>query len=495
MNDKLSALKAVSFGQRVAEEESDLLGNYFVETDQWQRLYDGQIDIIYGPKGSGKSALYSLLMARRDKLFDRRILLITAENPRGATAFKDLASDPPDSEPQFVAIWKLYFCSLIHAVLQEYEIRNEFSKKLESELSDIGLVEKGLSLSAILQKVKSYIKGISSAEVGVTFDPNTGIPNGISGKIAQSGEAKSSAKQFPSFELLLGYANSSFKTENLSLWILLDRLDVAFAENLTLETNALRALFRVYLDLLEYENIKLKVFLRTDIWSRITEAAGFREASHITRHMTIEWNQNSLLNLIVKRSLSNTEIKTLYSVDGSYQDWSSEKQQQFFERMFPDQVDIGSKKPKTFDWMISRTRDGTKKNAPRELIHLLSQLRNVQVARVENGESLPDKELLFSRASFKEALPEISRVRLQQTLYSEYPEKKAFIEQLKNEKTEHTPDSLAKLWNIEVTNAARRAEELAAIGFFEVRGTKSEPIYWVPHLYRDALELVQGAAD
>jgi hypothetical protein len=32
------------------------------------------------------------------------------------------------------------------------------------------------------------------------------------------------------------------------------------------------------------------------------------------------------------------------------------------------------------------------------------------------------------------------------------------------------------------------------IGFFELRGTKQEPVYWVPFLYRDALNLVQGEA-
>src|SRR5690606_29211793 len=90
-------------------------------------------------------------------------------------------------------------------------------------------------------------------------------------------------------------------------WVLLDRLDVAFAENVELESNALRALFRVYLDLLALSNVKLKIFLRTDIWARIT-SEGFREASHITRHVTITWNRSSLLNLVVKRAVHNETI-------------------------------------------------------------------------------------------------------------------------------------------------------------------------------------------
>jgi hypothetical protein len=37
--------------------------------------------------------------------------------------------------------------------------------------------------------------------------------------------------------------------------------------------------------------------------------------------------------------------------------------------------------------------------------------------------------------------------------------------------------------------------KLVDIGFFEKRGSKEEPVFWIPFLYRDALRLVQGAAE
>lgn len=43
--------------------------------------------------------------------------------------------------------------------------------------------------------------------------------------------------------------------------------------------------------------------------------------------------------------------------------------------------------------------------------------------------------------------------------------------------------------------ALSKAEQLAEIEFFEKRGTKEQPAYWVPFLYRDALNMVQGQAD
>jgi ABC-type lipoprotein export system ATPase subunit len=60
--NKKDLLNSITFGQRVAEEEGDFLATYFVETDQWKRLYSGEVDIVYGPKGSGKSALYPVCL-------------------------------------------------------------------------------------------------------------------------------------------------------------------------------------------------------------------------------------------------------------------------------------------------------------------------------------------------------------------------------------------------------------------------------------------------
>ena len=66
--DKKAILHELSFGQRIAEDESRELSNYFVETDQWRRIYAGEADIIYGTKGAGKSAVYALLMQKQDEL-------------------------------------------------------------------------------------------------------------------------------------------------------------------------------------------------------------------------------------------------------------------------------------------------------------------------------------------------------------------------------------------------------------------------------------------
>jgi hypothetical protein len=169
-------------------------------------------------------------------------------------------------------------------------------------------------------------------------------------------------------------------------------------------------------------------------------------------------------------------------------------QEDFIYRMCPKQVEVAANKRNTIDWILSRTSDGSKDTAPRELIHFLNALRDVQVKRLEVGEEGPAGEELFARQAFKDALPEVSKVRLEQTLYAEYPELKKSIEKLRGAKTLHTPETLALLWECSPEAAKTIAGKLAAIGFFEERGDHFSPQFWVPFLYRDALDMVQGSA-
>lgn len=455
--------------------------------------------MIYGPKGAGKSALYALLLSKTSELFDKNILLVPAENPRGAPAFRDLLQDPPVTEREFVNLWKLYFACLLHGLLSEYEIKGEATSELELALQREGLVRGKLTLAGVLSSVVNYVRSAlrpQAVEGGLNIDPATQLPTGFTGKIIFSEPVKGVGDpELRSVDHLLNLANIALSNAGLRVWVLLDRLDVAFSENVELEANALRALFRVYLDLLAYQNIHLKIFLRTDIWSRIT-SEGFREASHVTRHLTISWNRNSLLNLVVRRALHNQSICVGYGVTEALGGMPVGEQEKFFYRAFPEQVDVGPNKPTTIDWLLSRTRDGTKENAPRELIHFLNCLRDVQVRRFELGtEPAPEQDQLFARVAFKEALPEVSRVRLEQTLYAEHPDQKRWLDKLKGEKTLQTPEALAQTWGISVEEATERAAHLSDIGFFEQRGTKQNPEFWVPFLYREALDLVQCSAD
>jgi 3-methyladenine DNA glycosylase Tag len=92
-------------------------------------------------------------------------------------------------------------------------------------------------------------------------------------------------------------------------------------------------------------------------------------------------------------------------------------------------------------------------------------------------------------------LSEVSKVRLNQTLNAEFPQFKQYVMKLRGGKTEHSVASLAEIWGIDTAPAGEIADQLVEVGFFERRGTVNKPDYWVPFLYRVALDMIRGAAD
>jgi hypothetical protein len=495
--ERVALLKSITFGQPVAEDETAALGRYFVETDQWDRIYRGEIDIVRGDKGAGKSAIYSLLAERIDTLFNDAVLLTTGENPRGATAFSDLLSEPPTSELEFVSLWKLYIVSVVALKLKEFGPGGANFEKLSGLLSDEKILEEGFDLQRIFKRVRSYIgrRGpLRTIEGTIAVDPTTWIPT-ASGKITlgEPGE-EAHARGAVSIDRMAKLANDVLEEQNFAVWVLLDRLDVAFIENHDLERNALRALFRVYRDFAGLDRIKLKIFLRSDIWSRIMDG-GFREASHITRYVDLEWRQPALLNLIVRRLLNNPALVAEYKIDSESVLKSSEEQLKLFYQFFPAQVEQGTKKRATLDWIVSRCADGKDNTAPREIVQLLNKMRDEEIARLELGGQPPEDGRLFDRSVFKVALSHVSKARLVQTLYAEYPDLKPFLEKLEGAKTEQRIETLQAIWKTDAVDTAKIITGLIEVGFFQQRGSREEPTYWVPFLYRDALKMSQGLAD
>ena len=233
--EKIDVLRELRFGQRVAEEEGESLAEYFVETDHWRRLYTDEIDVVYGPKGAGKSALYSLLIARADELFDRQVILAPAENPRGAPAFQDLVTNPPASEREFVGLWKLYFACLASAAFDDLGISGAAASQLRAHLEREDLVKGKRTLQGLLRGVVDYVRSAirpATIEAGIEVDPHSQLPTGFSGKISfHEPDATAVKSGVASVDELLRLCDVSLHEAGYSLWLMLDRLDVAFAES------------------------------------------------------------------------------------------------------------------------------------------------------------------------------------------------------------------------------------------------------------------------
>lgn len=484
-------LHGISFGERVAENEAERLAEYFVKTEQWNSLVSGKVDVIFGAKGAGKSALYTLLMDEQRQLEKRNIILISAEKPAGQTVFSDITSEPPTAENEFVSLWKIYICQLIVNWLMENDACDGDAENVAMHLIDAGLIEDDNTLRKLVNRAKAFAKrltSLDSVEGGVTAE------GGATGKITFREPSQENQKSgYRSVDELISYLSKHLQKIEKSLWILCDRLDVAFDDSFDLEKNALRALFKVYRDIEEYSSINLKVFLRDDIWKRITNE-GFREASHITRVTTINWTDKNLMNLIVSRALRNGAIVEKYEVHPESVLSDYDQQLSLFYRMFPEQVDVGEKQSDTFNWIKSRIRDGLNNVAPRELIHYYNESISQEIEEQEVGNDSVEPPNIVSRQAIKNATYEVSKVRTEQTIFAEHAPLKKYIIALHGNKAEHNLESLSEAWGTERSESEKISSQLAEIGFFESRAARIEGVYKMPFMYRFYLEVSQGKA-
>jgi hypothetical protein len=496
---KTDVLRKLTFGSPVAEEERKELKAYFVATRAWDRIQNGEIDIIYGTKGAGKSALYVLAQDTAADFAARGIIQVSAENLRGQPAFKDLNVDPPTSEREFISIWKLYFASLLGRALSDNRIDNGHARASRSLLDEHDLLPlEKTPLGSVLAGVRAYIARWSrptSVEAGMMVEPVSGAPTGFTGKIVFEDPSLAQRKAgFLSVDDLLAEIDAAFGEAGFDVWIMIDRLDVAFDETSELEANALRALFRAYRDIRALDHIVPKIFLRSDIWGRIAQE-GFREATHLSRDLTLRWDKPALKHLIIRRLLNNPLVNAYYDIDKAAALSNTQMQDAVFNKVFPEQVEVGAKQSTTLDWILRRTTDGNGLVQPRDVIFFLNILVEVQNRRLERGDTEPPETALFDRSAFKEAMFAVSEYKVEKSLFAERPDLRPFVDALREQKTEHNVDSLSRIWKKSNAESLRLAEELVSVGFFEERTSKGETSYWVPFVYRSYLVLSQGKVE
>jgi hypothetical protein len=289
----------------------------------------------------------------------------------------------------------------------------------------------------------------------------------------------------------LGLLNKSLTEANISLWLVLDRLDEAFAGYIAMEIPALRALFRTYLDLHEFDQLRLKMFVRKDLFRRITKG-GFVNLTHVNdRKVEIVWDDDDLLNLLIQRVRANTDFMETAEL-------GDKSNTEIFRTLFPKQVEEGKRRPDTLKWMLSRIRDGQYVKPPRNLIDLVKKAQEEQLRREdrEAHEFVPGQPL-FEPEAIKDAQSRLSQERVNDTLLAESGQLRPFIEHFRGGKAEHTFESIRDtmgLTGVPDGDAATRGltRELMDMGFLE-RIRKSET-YKIPMLYRDGLDITRGKA-
>lgn len=115
-------LQQLSFGDPTAENEMETLGTYYMQTDHYRRALNGEVNLVVGRKGSGKTALFLQL---RDRIrADKRNIMVDLK-PDGYQLIKlkeDLLTALTEGARQHLltAFWEyLLLLEVTHKVLQK----------------------------------------------------------------------------------------------------------------------------------------------------------------------------------------------------------------------------------------------------------------------------------------------------------------------------------------------------------------------------------------
>ena len=248
---------------------------------------------------------------------------------------------------------------------------------------------------------------------------------------------------------------------------------------------ALRALLRTYLDLLEFDRLRLKLFVRRDLFRKIV-AGGFVNLTHINaRKREIVWDEADLLSLLTARIRDNKEFIAKIGAEGL-------GDEELFYRLFPNKVDQAERKPTSWSWIMSRIRDANDVKPPRNLIDL-ANLAGEEQKRAESRSptTLTLGQPFIAPESLRNAHVRLSTQRVEDTLLAESAADTArLIERFRKSKSEHNLETLGVTLGLEGEDLNSAIRQLIEIGFLE----ELRSSWKVPMLYRDGLEIRQGKA-
>jgi hypothetical protein len=360
-------------------------------------------------------------------------------------------------------------------------------EELDALLTRTGLKSEDDSPSTIFSQIVNLFRRVSnptSAEVAITIGPQ-GLP--VIVPRVEFGDGGSGTVELVRHDDALRLLDDVLAEMGFGAWVVLDRLDEAFQGFPDAEVPALRALLRTHLDLAEFEHITLKLFVRKDLFRRIIGET-FVNLTHVNaRKVEIVWDEEDLLDLLCRRLRENTDFVEALGVD------ANASNEDLFYAVFPSQVDQGKRRPTTWNWILSRIRDGNGIAPPRNLIDLVTKAQEAQMRKEARGatefEPGGDGGVIQSDA-IKRGLAALSKERVEDTLLAEAGDYAALIDRFRDGRAEHNDESLAKTLGVAEHEARGAAKPLVEIGFLEQTGET----FKIPMLYRQGLSITQGKA-
>jgi DNA-binding ferritin-like protein (Dps family) len=278
------------FGKDRAQEDENL-SKYFVKTGQYEVIKSGLKELVLGRKGSGKSAIFSILT---DELSKEGNTVINI-SPKGEDIIivqkriKEYSEIELDDDFKYSIAWKDYLLTEVALnILKNIKIAKEINP-LYKYLVNEGKIEK----TFVDKFVASILKTFSSPSVKIEE---------LEFKFDFSGI-------FEKDKCEIDKVNSYMKEviTKTNYYILIDNLDEPWKNNKEMNSWLRGLILATRQVKRDFKNLKIIIFLRDDIYNEISRQSDlFDSKSEI---ITITWFEENNFSL---RKLVATRISSFY---------------------------------------------------------------------------------------------------------------------------------------------------------------------------------------
>lgn len=266
------------FGKDRAQED-DNLQYYFIKTRQYEEIKRGDKELVLGRKGSGKSALFSIIAKEAQNCPDTIPVKISFDGEDFVYIENWLKShnflEPLNDDFKYSLAWKNFILNeIIYSSIPYIEY---FDDTLKQKLVQDGVINDS-SWKRFATAIFNVFKGgklqSSFGEVELDFSSLTSLSLTDKEKIR---EALTNLIKNNTFSIVIDNLDEPWKNnDNMNAWL----RGLVFS---------IRQLKR------DYKNLKIVAFLRTDIYEIISKGSDlFDSKSEIT---TISWEDNNYYSL------------------------------------------------------------------------------------------------------------------------------------------------------------------------------------------------------
>lgn len=486
--DRWKIIESLNFPQRNAKDIAAAhFELFFQKTSDFDKMLDDARWVVRGRKGTGKSTLFHLFAEYQGNAAKRArgkldgIQILPGHGPAiGATfrpttdVFGGIQRALEKGQHDWLSLWRAYALVRVSSSgtrpLLDEPLRGSRPRALREHLhSEFPSASEETWRSSHTQALLAMVE-----------EPLNGLCRDV-----------------------ISDLNRDLAAQGRKIWLLYDDLDQDIREDSPWQQEALGGLLRLAYDSnnQDLHNIRFKVFLREDIWSKLV----FTNKSHFgePRTLLLQWKIDDFLRLAYRLATGGSaEFRTIahreFPLTESEVDQASEEDLR--QALAPLWGLNQERRKNAFAarWVYSRMTDAKDNTYPRSLTVLLKAARDEELRGRVNNRNVP-RDRLLSPSAMQAGLKEASIERVNE-LKNEYPALRSFLEGVEKTpdfRSQFRSDDLRALWaetsSAEFSSFEKFVAELLAAGLLEERnGQKFD--YGFASLYIDGLGVtrVQG---